>query len=571
VKRLVEEKKITYADKPWFKSYFVGPSKLPKTMEPYPKMSVYQFLEDAAINYPSNVACVYLDKEITYEDLKVDVDKLATAFADLGVKKGDKVATILPNCPQFIICDFAIMRLGAVHVPLSILHKAPDVLYELDESGTETIICSYRRLKLVNEIKDKTKLKTLIYTPTKLFPDYSLPEMKEVSGAYLLEDLIEKYEPKPPKVEINPTEDLALLPFTGGTTGIPKGTMQTHYNITTNVIQTLHWMMHPLTSAVKGKASLVICVPIFHQYGHWALHASISWGIRIFLMDPRDIDKMIEIIKKYRPFMIIGVPTHFMLFLTKDIKRLPVFFFSAAAALPEEVAKKFEKKIGVPMGEGYGATETTGGTHLNLTALSKVTGFVSKVKRSIGIPVPDTEVKIVNHETGEEVPIGETGEIWIRGPQVMKGYWPTPGKGLTEDGWLAMGDIGKMDEDGFFYIVDRIKDMINVSGMKVYSRVVDDVLYEYPGVSEVGVIGIPDPDRPGSERVKAFITLKPEFEGKVTSEEIIEYCKEKLPPYAIPKSVEFKKDLPKTLAMKILKRKLREEEIDKMKARGEIK
>ena len=560
-----EEKKLTYADKPWLKSYFIGAFKLPKTMEPYPKISVYKFLDDSATNYPDNVAIVYLDKETTYGELKLHVDKLATALADLGVKKGDRVATILPNCPQYVICDYAIMRLGAAHVPLSILHRAPEVLHELSESGAETVICSYRRLARVNEVKDKTKIKTIIYTPTKIFPDYSLPEMKEVPGTYLLEDLIEKYEPKPPKVEINPKEDLATLPFTGGTTGVPKGTMQTHYNITTNVIQTTHWMLKPLEAGVKGKASMVICVPIFHQYGHWALHSCISWGFRIFLMDPRDIDKIVEIIKTYRPFMIIGVPTHFMLFLTKDLKRMPVFFYSAAAALPAEIAEKFEKKIGVPMGEGYGATETTGGTHLNLTALSKITGFMAQVKRGIGIPIPDTEVKIVNPETGEELPFGESGEIWIRGPQIMKGYWPTPGKGLTEDGWLAMGDIGKMDEDGYFYIVDRIKDMINVSGMKVYSRVVDDIIYEHPAVSKVGVIGIPDPERPGSERVKAFIMLKPEFKGKVTADDIIEYCKEKLPPYAVPKFVEFKKDLPLTLAMKIFKRKLREEEIAKMK------
>lgn len=269
--------------------------------------------------------------------------------------------------------------------------------------------------------------------------------------------------------------------------------------------------------------------------------------------------------------MTIGVPTHYMLFLTKDLSRMAKFFFSAAAALPAEIAEKFEKKIGIPMGEGYGATETTGGTHLNITALSKITGFMPKAKRGIGIPIPDTEVKIVNPETGVEVPFGETGEIWVRGPQVMKGYWPTPGKGLTEDGWLAMGDIGKMDEDGYFSIVDRIKDMINVSGMKVYSRVVDDILYEHPAVNEVGVIGIPDPERPGSERVKAFISVKPEFEGKITTDEVIEYCRDKLPAYAVPKSVEFKKELPLTLAMKIFKRKLREEEIAKMKERGEIK
>lgn len=557
-------KKMTYADKPWIKSYFVGPFKLPETMEPYPKISVYKFLEDSATNYPEQIACVYLEKEMTYPELKLHVDKLATALADLGVKKGDKVATILPNCPQFIISDYAIMRLGAVHVPISILHKAPDVLYEVGESGAETVICSYARLERVNSVKDKTKIKNVIFTHVPVWPDYSVPETKEVPGAHRLEDLIEKYEPNPPQVEINPTEDLALLPFTGGTTGVPKGTMLTHYNITTNVIQTVHWMMKPLEAGFKGKSSALICVPLFHQFGHWALHAGISWGLRGFLVDPRDIDKIAEIIRKYRPFTVFGVPTHFMLLLLKDLPRMPIFLYSGAAALPPDVAEKMEKKIGVPMGEGYGLTEATAGTHINLSALSKVTGFMANVKRSIGVPIPDTEVKIVSPETGEEVPFGETGELYIRGSQIMKGYWPTPGKGL-KDGWLATGDIAKIDADGYFYIVDRIKDMISVSGMKVYSRIVDDILYEHPAVSLAGVIGIPDPERPGSERVKAFIVLKEEYKGKVTPENIIEYCREKLPPYAVPKFVEFRSDLPLTLAMKIFKRKLKEEETARMK------
>ncbi|MFQ6067813.1 MAG: AMP-binding protein, partial [bacterium] len=334
--------KMTYADKPWVKSYFLGPFKLPKTMEPYPKIPVYKFLEDSATEYPEQIACVYLDEEMTYPELKLRVDKLATALADLGVKKGDKVATILPNCPQFIISDYAIMRLGAVHVPISILHKAPDVLYEIGESGAETVICSYRRLERVNSIKDKTKLKNIIFTPVPIFPDYSLPELKEVSGAHRLEDLIEKYEPKPPKVEINPTEDLALLPFTGGTTGVPKGTMQTHYNVTTGAIQTLHWMLKPIAPGVKGKASVLVCVPVFHQYGHGMSIAAISWGLRLFLTDPRDLDRIVEIIKKYRPFAVFGVPTHYMLLLNKDLQRIPIFFYSAAAALPPDVAKEFE-------------------------------------------------------------------------------------------------------------------------------------------------------------------------------------------------------------------------------------
>jgi long-chain acyl-CoA synthetase len=366
-------------------------------------------------------------------------------------------------------------------------------------------------------------------------------------------------------------EDLALLPFTGGTTGLPKATMLTHYNITTNIIQLFHWMMDPLKAGIIGKAATEICVPLFHAYGHTALHASISWGMKMYLMDPRDLIKIAETIKLNRPFMVTGVPTHYLRLLQLDIPKSPIFYISGAAPLATEVAEEFEKKTGVPMSEGYGATETNASCCINLSALSKVTGFMAKVKRGIGIPIADTDVKLIEPETGEEVPFGEPGEVWVRGPQVMKGYWPTPGKGLQEGGWLPMGDIAIMDEEGYFTIVDRIKDMINISGNKVYSRVIDDMLHEHPAVQDGGVIGVPDPERPGSERVKAFISLKPEYEGKVTEQEIIDYLKDKVKPYAIPKWVEFRKELPLTMVMKLFKKKLRDEEIAKMKAEGLIK
>ncbi len=567
-----EEKKLTYADNPWQKSYTLGPFKLKTTMEPYPKINIYQFLEDSTKNFPDNIACIYADEEITYQDLKLKVDKLASALVDFGVKKGDCVATVLPSCPEFILADYAAMKIGAIHVPLSILHKAPDLKHELSESGAETVVCSYRRLERVNGVKNETKLKTIIYAPTKLYPDYKHPEMEKISdeGYYLLDDIIEKYEPHTETVEIDPMEDVALLPFTGGTTGVPKGTMLTHYNLTTAIIQFFHWMMEPLKLGLIGKAATTICVPIFHQYGHGVIHTAISMSLKMYLMDPRDMVKIVEVINKYRPFMVCAVPAHYTIFLKMDIPKAPIFYLSAAAALPTELAEQFEKKCGVPMGEGYGATEA-GVVTINHSGISKITGFLAKVKRGVGIPVPDTEVKIINPETGEELPLGERGEIWVRGPQVMKGYWPTPGKGLTEDGWLPMGDIAEMDDDGYFYIVDRIKDMINVSGNKVYSRVLDDILYEYPAVSVAGVVGVPDPERPGSERVKAFISLKPEYEGKISEGDIIEYLRDKVKPYAVPKYVEFRKDLPLTNVMKLFKRKLRDEEIAKMKERGEIK
>ncbi len=551
-----------YGEMPWLKSYALGPFKLKHSMEPYPEVNVYSFLENAAEEFPDNIACVYLDEETTYPELKDKVDRLASALERLGVKKGDVVASVLPSCPEVIVVDYACMKLGVVHAPLSILHKAAGLLHELKECRAETVICSQRRVVRVREVQAETSVKTIIYTPTRVFPDYNTPEpIQEEQDSFLLEDLIRQSEPLTTRVEINAKEDVALLPFTGGTTGEPKGTMLTHYNLTSNVVQTIHWMMQPLQAGLRGKGATALCVPIYHMYGHWAIHASISWGLKMFLLDPRDMVRIVDVINEKRPAIVFAVPAHYTFFLKMPLKKGQIFYYSAAAALPPELAEEFEKVAGLPMGEGYGATEASGGATVNISAFSRVTGFMKEVKRGVGVPLPDTQVRVVDPETGEDCPPGEPGELWIRGPQCMLGYWPKTGMGLTPEGWLRMGDVVVMDSDGYFTVVDRIKDMINVSGNKVYSRLVDDALHEHPAVEFAGVIGVPDPERKGSERVKAFIQLKPEFKGRVTEEEIIEHLRGKLQPYEIPKYVEFRDVLPLTHIMKIHKKVLREEEL----------
>ncbi len=560
---------ISVSERPWLKNYKLGPYKLPQTREPYLEITVNSILDATAAEFPDNIACSFMGNEITYNELNLLTDSLAASLAGLGVKKGDKVATILQNCPQYIISDFGILKAGATHVPCSVLHKEADLIYEIGDSGAETVICTDECFALVDSIKNKTKIKRVIVTS---LMDYSLekPGKKQIPGTYQLRDLIENHEPGPPEVEIAPKEDLAILVFTGGSTGLPKGVMLTHYNRIV-AISLLAWYSEPLKVGIRGKTSIIIPIPMFHQYGHLMMHFAVYWGLKIYqIPDPRDIDMLLKLLTKYRPFMCVCVPTQYAKLILKGLGRTNTMFMSGASALAPEIAQRFKQQTGVPITEAYGLTETGGGTHINLSSFSKTTGFMPFEKLgSIGVPMPDTDVKILDLETGEEAPPGKEGELYVRGPQLMKGYWPEPGKGLV-NGWLPTGDVVKMDDDGYFYITDRVKDMANVSGLKVYTRLVDDVLYEHPAVADGVTIGIPDPERPGSERIKAFIVLKQDREGKITPEEIISHCRDKLPPYAVPKSIEFRKELPLTVTEKLFKRQLREEEIAKMRANGEL-
>ncbi len=560
---------VTVREEPWLKNYKLGPYKLPQTKEPYPVIAIHSLLDSAAAEFADKPACSYLGHEMSYVELKQEADRLATALVGLGVGRGDKVATILPTCPQFIISDFGILKAGAVHVPCSILHKAADLTYEVGDSGAETVICSEMSLDVVNSIKDNTRIKNVIISS---LDDYCSqePVKDPPQGTYGFRKLISDNDAAPPDVDIDPMRDLVVLPFTGGATGSPKGVMVTHYNRAAALTHTA-WYMEPLKVGVRGKTSMMMPVALFHQYGHMMMHFAVYWGLKIYLLpDPRDIDTLYEMLTKHRPFLCACVPTQYSRLVSRGLGRMNTMFMSGAAALAVDVAQRFKQQTGMPITEAYGLSETSGGTHINISAFSKLTGFMLAEKLgSIGVPTPDTEVKIMDLDTGEEAAPGKEGELWVRGPQVMLGYWPEPGKGLV-DGWLPTGDVVRMDDDGYFYITDRVKDMANISGLKVYTRLVDDVLYEHPAVGDAIAIGIPDPERPGSDRIKAFVRVKPEYEGKVTDDVIISHCKEKLPPYAVPRYVEFRPELPLTVTEKLFKRQLREEEIDRMKASGEL-
>ena len=277
---------------------------------------------------------------------------------------------------------------------------------------------------------------------------------------------------------------------------------------------------------------------------------------------------MVDLIREHRPFLVTGVPTQFMYISQYSLPRMNSMFLSGSAPLPQGVSQAVKAQTGMPISEGYGLTETTSLASMNVSSFSKITGFMQKEKFGIGIPTPDTACKLVDPETGEEVPLGESGEIVLRGPQVMKGYWPEAGSGLTDKGWLHTGDIAVMDEDGYMVLVDRIKDMVNVLGMKVYTTEVDEVLFSHPGVLMAAAFGVPNPRVPGSEKVMAVIKLKEQYKGKITEADIITHCRSHLPTYKVPMDIEFREEIPLTATEKVFKKALRDEIIERSGTNG---
>jgi long-chain acyl-CoA synthetase len=556
---------MSYLDKPWLKSYKLGPYKLKESLAPFPIEPVFKALDQASEKYPGQTAILFLGRTTKYSQLKNLVDKFSTALVGMGVKKGDRVCIFLPNCPEFIISNWAILKAGGVVVPTSILRTDEGLIHELTSSASKIIICRQENLERVLAIRKKCEIEHVIVTSTQ---GYDIQEigLSLPKNIYEFRKCIYESHPHPIQVDIDPLEDLCEVAFTGGATGVPKGVMITHFNRYSCILQGFPWLMKPILPGFVGKASVLVPIPLFHSYGIYTHQISAYLGLRVILMpDPRDTDLFAEYIQKYRPFMVPAVPTQFMRLSEMDLSKMNVLPMSASAPLPKEVSSAIKAKLGMPVSEAYGLTETSPATHYNLSAFSRITGFAAKEKIGIGIPTPDLECMLLDDETGDEVPYGQPGELVLRGPQVMKGYWPEPGSGLTEDGWLHTGDIAVMDEDGYFQIVDRIKDMVNVSGMKVYTNVVDEVLFRHPGVLMAAAFGVPDPKLPGSERVMAVIQLRTGFEHKVSGKQIIDHCREHLPPYAVPKYVEFRPELPLTVSEKVFKKTLREEAINKMK------
>jgi long-chain acyl-CoA synthetase len=549
----------TFLEKPWLNCW---PNDVPQHIS-YPEISLGDTLRNSASTSPDQTAIDYFGTRLTFKQLDGLVDKLAEALQNLGIQKGDRVAIYLPNIPQFVIAYYAVLRVGGVVVACSPLYKEREIAHILKDSSAEMLVAWDKLYPYVQAVRSETKLTNVVTTsvrdylppilrllsPMKGVKSYSCPGSKDMKA------LLTQSRGRPKPVQIEPRKDLALLQYTGGTTGIPKGAMLTHYNLIVNTLQVKAW-----GGLRPGEDVHLSVLPFFHIFGMTvAMNAPIyTKSTMVLLPDPRDIPGIVKAIEKYRPTIFCGVPTMYIALINQpDIRKHNLrsirLCISGASALPVEVQRKFEALTGGRLVEGYGLTETSPVTHVN-----PLDDPQKNRLGSIGIPVSDTEAKIVDLDTGEhDLPTGQAGELIICGPQVMMGYWnkPEENKMALRGSWFYTGDIASMDRDGYFTIVDRKKDMIDVSGYKVWPREVEERLFEHPAIQEAAVVGIPDA-RSG-EAVKAFVVLKNESDGKVTAEEISNFCKEKIASYKAPKIVEFRKELPKTPVGKVLRRELK--------------
>jgi long-chain acyl-CoA synthetase len=549
-----------YASKPWLKNYDYW---VPEQMN-YSQQSLYQMLGIATSMYADKVATAFLGAELTFGEIKRQADQLAVSLHQRGIAKGDRVGIMLANCPQYMIATFAILRLGAIVVNINPIYTPREVELVAKDSGMRAIITLDLLLPIVMGVRPNAVYDTIIVTSLQEYSAAATPLGDLPEGTLPLRQLLaEAGDGNPPRVDIDAREDIAVLQYTGGTTGVPKAAMLTHYNIFANALQ-MHKWSHEFFRPAEGRILLVL--PLYHVYAFTCGMMLATWqGSMLILIPKYDVGMVLSAIKTYEPTYFPAAPTILISLLNHpDAKAFGLDrvrrFGSGSAPLPVEVIEQFENMSGVTVYEGYGLTEASPTTHSTPTLAKRKVG-------SVGLPFPGTECKIVDLETGEkEVAIGEDGELCIRGPQVMKGYWNKPEEtAITlREGWLFTGDIARMDEDGFFYIVQRKKDMIIVSGFNVYPGEVEDVLYSHPAVMEAAVIGVPDAYR--GENVKAFVVLK---EGtQATVEELLEHCKANLAKFKIPASIEFSESLPKSGVGKILRRALRELEGDRVREEG---
>lgn len=534
---------------------------MPRTLV-FPEKTLPEFLSDHARQTPEKVAFNFYGREIPFLEFDQRTSQLAMALMDFGLKKGDRVSLFLENSPQFVIGYFAILKAGGVVVAANPMFKEDELKYELMDAGARIIIAQDFLYPKVRKVREEAGLSHVILTSYRdylpaslslpLHPSMQAPKERFPETLDLLQ-LMDSYQPEQVSIPINLREDLALLQYTSGTTGLPKGAMITHFSLMTNTVGSAVW------NGVLEEDILLSILPFFHVTG--MIHSMcrpVYTGTTNIMLARFDPEAILQAIHKYRCTLWSSITTMNVAIVNHpdvekyDLRSLRVCG-SGGAPVPKEILEKWRKIIGTELAEGYGLSETISQTHMN--------PYLRPRYGSIGLPQFGIDCRIVDVETGVDLPLDQEGELLIKGPTVMKGYWnrPEATAEALKDGWLYTGDIARMDEDGYFYIVGRKKELIKASGYSVFPAEVENFLYGHPAIKEVAVIGVPDPYR--GENIKAVIVLKPEYENKVREEEIVAWCKGKMAAYKYPRIVEFVKELPKTASGKVLKRVLREKEV----------
>ncbi|MBL8095580.1 MAG: long-chain fatty acid--CoA ligase [Anaerolineales bacterium] len=566
--------------RPWLSQY---DPQLSSSLAPYPAHGFHAFLEQSAARYPDRPCTLFKGRVVTYREMNAQADRLAAALAGLGVKKGDRVGLLIPNTPQFVIAFYGVLKAGAVVVATNPLYTPHEMEHQLRDAGVETVIVMSNFYGRINEVRDRTSIKRVIVTnlkeqlPAQLAVMFTLVKERKDGhrvdrlqpGDLWFKDLLARYRPDDrPVVEVT-GDDIAIFQYSGGTTGVPKGAIALHRNLVANTIQNGAWI-HVIR---EGESRTLMAIPLFHVYGMVAgMGLSISRACALIMVpNPRDIVDVLISIHKYQPQLFPAVPAMFNAISRHpdvvagkyDLRSIRACI-SGSAPLLAEIKERFERVTGGTVVEGFGMSETPTATHCNPLAGTNKAG-------SIGLPYPDVEVRVVSLADGvSEVPPGEEGELVLRGPQVFAGYWNMPDETaitLRPDPngqggpWLYTGDIVRMDEDGYFYIVDRKKELIKAGGFQVWPREVEEVLIQHPAVREVAAAGVPDLD--GNERVMAWVVLN---EGaQVSEEELRQFARAELTGYKVPRHIGFRKELPRTTVGKLLRRKLVQEETERLR------
>ncbi|WP_038055886.1 long-chain-fatty-acid--CoA ligase [Thermus amyloliquefaciens] len=541
---------------PWYAHYDPGvPKEAPKPW------LLTELLRENARRYPHKVALEFLGRSLSYQSLWQQVEAFAKGLQEAGLKPGDRVAIMLPNSPQFVIAFYGTLLAGGVAVNTNPMYTPRELRHQLLDSGAKALVILDLLLPRYQEVKAEAPVEVLVRTGIQdylPFPKnllYPLMLRRKGQAPKRLEGIPWRAFLKPGKPHPVPLDldHLALLQYTGGTTGVAKGAMLTHRNLSSNALQVRAW----IPDFQEGKEVVLGAIPFFHVYGMTvAMNLALLGAAKLVLLPRPEIKPIVEAIEKHQVTLFPGVPTLYVAFNTfpgiekRNLKSIRACI-SGSAPLPLEVAERFEALTGAKLVEGYGLTEASPVTHCNPLHGPRKLG-------SVGLPFPGVEAKVVDEE-GQEVPVGEVGELIVKGPNVMKGYWnrPEETQRTLKEGWLFTGDMARMDQDGYFYIVDRKKDMIIAGGYNIYPREVEEVLYQHEAVQEAAVVGVPDPYR--GETVAAFIVLKEAYKGKVTEKDLEAFCRQNLAAYKVPRIIQFRDSLPKSSVGKILKRELTKE------------